>query len=102
MIDPISCDHARSLLARGAQLVDVRSPSEHAAGALPGAKNLPVETIYQWVNQLDPKKPLLLYCRSGARSGAARNFLRSMGFHETYNIGAYHQWLGCAETALAV
>ncbi len=97
MIDPLTCDDARALLASGAQLVDVRSPAEHAAGALPGAANLPVESIYSWVNSLDPKKPVLLYCRSGARSGAARNFLRGVGFGEAYNLGAYHQWLGCAE-----
>lgn len=99
MIDPLTCDQARELLARGAQLVDVRSPAEHAAGALPGAANLPVESIYVWVNSLDPKKPVLLYCRSGARSGAARNFLRSIGFHEAYNLGAYTAWRGCAEAA---
>jgi len=97
MVDPISCDQARALLARGAQLVDVRTPGEYAAGALPGAKNLPVEAIYQWMNQLDPTQPVLLYCRSGARSGAARNFLRSMGFREAYNLGAYRQWRDCAD-----
>src|SRR3972149_654498 len=99
MINPLTCGQARELLARGAQLVDVRSPAEHAAGALPGAANLPVESIYSWVNSLDQKKPVLLYCRSGARSGAARNFLHSLGFLEAYNLGAYHAWRGCTESA---
>jgi rhodanese-related sulfurtransferase len=92
VIDPLTCEEVRTLLARGAQLVDVRTPGEHAAGALPGAKNLPVEAIYQWMNQLDPAQPVLLYCRSGA----ARNFFRSMGFREAYNLGAYQQWRDCA------
>ena len=99
MINPLTCGQARELLARGAQLVDVRSPAEHAAGALPGAANLPVEAISQRAHLLDPAKPVLLYCRSGARSGAARNFLHSLGFLEAYNLGAYHAWRGCTESA---
>ena len=97
MTDPINCEEAQALLTRGAQLVDVRSPAEHAAGALPGAANLPVEAIYQWVNSLERDQPVLLYCRSGARSGAAANFLRNLGFGEVYNLGAYHAWRGCTE-----
>ena len=48
MTDPINCEEAQALLTRGAQLVDVRTPGEYAAGALPGASksagggNLPV------------------------------------------------------------
>lgn len=97
MTDSMNCDEVQALLTRGAQLVDVRTSGEYAAGALPGATNLPVETIYQWVNQLDREKPVLLYCRSGARSGAARNFLRGLGFHGAYNLGAYAVWRDCAE-----
>lgn len=99
MNDQLSCDHARSLLNRGAKLVDVRSPAEYASGALSGAANLPVEAIYQWVNSLERNQPVLLYCRSGARSGAAANFLRNLGFGEVYNLGAYHAWRGCTEAA---
>ena len=98
MTDPINCEEAQALLTRGAQLVDVRTPGEYVAGALPGASNLPVEAIYQWANDLDREKPVLLYCRSGARSGAARNFLRGLGFREAYNLGAYAAWRDCAET----
>ncbi|MBI3574379.1 MAG: rhodanese-like domain-containing protein [Gammaproteobacteria bacterium] len=97
MIDPMNCEEAQALLTRGAQLVDVRTPGEYAAGALPGASNLPVEAIYQWVNNLDREKPVLLYCRSGARSGAATHFLRGAGFREAYNLGAYAAWRDCAD-----
>jgi phage shock protein E len=38
---------------------------------------------------LDPAKPHYLYCRSGARSGAATSFLKSKGFKEVYNLGGY-------------
>lgn len=99
MTDPTNCEEVQTLLTRGARLVDVRTPGEYAAGALPGASNLPVEAITQWVNQLDREKPVLLYCRSGARSRAAQNFLRSLGFREAYNLGAYTAWRDCAGTA---
>ncbi len=99
MIDHLTCDDARALLARGGQLIDVRTPAEYHAGALPGAQNLPVEAIQHWIGAVDRRRPVLLYCRSGARSGMVKNFLRGLGFHEVYNLGAYHAWRGCAETA---
>ncbi len=100
MIDPINCEQARALLNQGGQLVDVRTPVEYAAGALSGAANLPLEAIHSWVQALDPRQPVLLYCRSGTRSGHASHFLRNLGFDRVYNIGAYEAWRGCA-TAVA-
>lgn len=99
MTDLTNCEEVQALLTRGAQLVDVRTPGEYATGALPGASNLPVEAIDQWMKHLDREKPVLLYCRSGARSGAARNFLHGLGFREAYNLGAYAAWRDCAGAA---
>lgn len=97
MIDSIPCHEARRLLEAGAQLIDVRSPGEYATGALKGAQNLPVEAIPGWYRRLDPARPVLLYCRSGARSGAAKGFLQQLGFQAVYNIGAYQAWRECPE-----
>ena len=85
----ISMDAARHLVARGAQLVDVRNPGEHERGALPGSVNIPLPLIQQAMKQLDRQTPVLLYCNSGQRSGMAKQLLDACGFSIVHNLGSY-------------
>ena len=80
-----ACD----LVARGAQLVDVRNPQEYARGALPGSINIPLPVIQQAMKQLDRQTPVLLYCNSGQRSGMAKRLLDACGFMTVHNLGSY-------------
>ena len=68
------------------QLVDVRQPGEFAAGSLPGAVNLPLHELAVRVDELDPDRRVVLLCRSGARSGAAAEFLTASGFGDVVNL----------------
>ena len=95
MNSEISCEQLRQLLAKGAQLIDVRSTMEFSQGALNGAINLPVNTIQSSIESIDKSKPVLLYCRSGARSGMVQQFLISLGFKDVYNIGGYTRYAFC-------
>lgn len=95
MNSEISCEQLRQLLAKGAQLIDVRSTMEFNQGALNGAINLPINTIQSSVESIDKSKPVLLYCRSGARSGMVQQFLVSLGFKDVYNIGGYTRYAFC-------
>jgi len=77
------------------QLVDVRRPEEFAAGHIEGAVNYNFQgaDFNKEVAQLDKSKPVLLYCRSGRRSGAASKKLKTMGFTEIYDLrGGYLNW----------
>lgn len=77
------------------QLVDVRRPEEFAAGHIEGAINYNFlgPDFNKEVVQLDKNKPVLLYCRSGRRSGAASQKLQDMGFKEIYDLqGGYLNW----------
>jgi phage shock protein E len=85
----ISSTDARHLVARGAQLVDVRNPMEYQRGALPGSINIPLPLIQQALKQLDRQTPLLLYCNSGQRSGMAKQLLDACGFLVVHNLGSY-------------
>lgn len=85
----ISSADARQLVARGAQLVDVRNPMEHQRGALPGSVNIPLPLIQQALKQLDRQTPVLLYCNSGQRSGMAKQLLDACGFSIVHNLGSY-------------
>lgn len=62
----ITPDEARQLVARGARLIDIRSPDEHARANIPGAENCPVEALGRVVGA-----PAVVYhCRSGMRTSA--------------------------------
>lgn len=95
MNSEISCEQLHQFLARGAQLIDVRSTMEYNQGALNGAINLPINTIQSSIESIDKSKPVLLYCRSGARSGMVQQFLISLGFQDVYNIGSYNKYAFC-------
>ena len=72
-----------------ALLVDVRTPEEFADGHYPGAINIPHETILDGLNQLGVTADIavILYCRSGNRSGQAEQVLQQKGFTEARNAG---------------
>jgi rhodanese-related sulfurtransferase len=84
---------ARELVQAGARLVDVRTPGEFAAGHLPGAINIPVQELDGRLAELKPKDtPVVLYCRSGRRSGSAARTLKSAGFAVVRDLGSMSRW----------
>lgn len=83
---------ARELVAGGATLVDVRSPTEFRSGHVPGARNMPVEEIAARLSELQPNQPVVLYCRSGGRSAAAGAVLVGAGFESVSDLGPMSAW----------
>jgi rhodanese-related sulfurtransferase len=70
-------------------LIDVREPFEFATHHVAGAINIPLQSIPKKMDELrEMSGPIVLYCRSGNRSGMATNFLKSHGFKEVYNGGS--------------
>ena len=67
---------------KGVQLVDVRTPTEFASGHLENAININVNeaNFKTKMEALDKSKPILVYCKSGGRSGRACGQLKEMGF----------------------
>ena len=78
-----------SAITHQALIVDVRTSKEFADGHYPGAINIPHETIMEGLNQLGvtADTSVILYCRSGNRSGQAEQVLREKGFTEARNAG---------------
>ncbi|MFA0414481.1 rhodanese-like domain-containing protein [Vibrio renipiscarius] len=74
---------------QGAVIVDVRTPQEFRSGHLENAVNYPLSDIAQYITQLDKTQPIVVYCRSGARSGRAYDYLQSQGFTQVHNAGGY-------------
>jgi len=84
---------AHALVARGALLVDVRSPGEFNAGHLDRARNIPVGEIGSRLAELGSRdQPIVLYCASGMRSATALSTLKRAGFKQVFNLGAMSNW----------
>lgn len=84
---------AHALVANGAKLVDVRTAAEFAAGHVAGAVNIPVQDLENRLGELgDQSAPVVLYCRSGARSSRASGILKKAGFSSVHDVGAMSRW----------
>jgi phage shock protein E len=85
-----SSEKIRKEIKKGrAYLIDVRTPEEFATGHLKFAQNFDFKAtdFKTKFKTLDKQKPVYLYCRSGNRSGKAKDTLQLLGFHFAYNIG---------------
>lgn len=67
-------------------LVDVRQDWEYEEFHLPGAKLIPLPELAERLNEIDAKKPTLVYCAVGGRSASAASILSGQGLEEVYNI----------------
>ncbi|HHJ80071.1 MAG TPA: rhodanese-like domain-containing protein [Candidatus Tenderia electrophaga] len=82
---------AWKMINDGALLVDVRTPGEFKQGHLPGAKLIPVSEVESRLAEFgeDKSKPIVVYCKSGMRSGKAEGILREKGYTNVLNGGGY-------------
>ena len=78
----ITPQEARDLIGRGHQLIDVREPDEYAQVRAEGAVNLPLSEFEARFREIDPARPAVLICRSGARSRRAAEYLAAQGYDE--------------------
>lgn len=74
-------------------LVDVREPEEWEIAHLPGAHLIPKGELTERVDELTRAAKLVLYCRSGNRSGEATRLLLDLGFSNVRNLrGGINAW----------
>ncbi|MFO7170010.1 MAG: molybdopterin-synthase adenylyltransferase MoeB [Chloroflexota bacterium] len=74
-------------------LLDVREANEWEIGHLPGAVRISVNELPARLNELDTAREMVVYCRSGARSGRAVDLLRQAGFRKVKNmVGGILRW----------
>ncbi len=86
---------AKALVDAGAKVVDVRTPEEFASGHVPGAVNVPYDEIAGRLSDVGPKDaPVIVYCRSGRRSGIAAEVLKKAGYTKVFDLQAATAWPG--------
>lgn len=73
------------------ELIDVREPMElEMDGNIEGAKNIPLGEVEDRKEEiLSIEKPVILFCRSGNRSGKALEYLASQGLKDGHNGGGW-------------
>jgi rhodanese-related sulfurtransferase len=87
-------ERVAELLESGeAEVVDVRTEEEHAAGRLAGVRHVPIDALSGEADLLESPKPVVFYCRSGDRSAAAADAFAASG-REAYNmVGGLLAWV---------
>lgn len=84
----------KDAIRSGAVIIDVRTPHEFDNGKVPGSINIPVDRISSSIERIrSMKKPVIVVCNSGARSGQAKDILKSAGLQEIYNGGSWESVL---------
>jgi phage shock protein E len=86
---------AKSLVASGARVVDVRTADEFASGHVPGAIHIPYDQLPGRAGEIGPPATaVVLYCRSGRRSAIAVDALKKVGFSKLYDMQTVTAWPG--------
>ncbi len=75
-------------------VIDVREPHEYNAGHVPGAKLIPVATVYARRDELPRDKEIIFLCAVGQRSALACEMAAAAGLTRLYNLeGGTDAWV---------
>jgi adenylyltransferase/sulfurtransferase len=93
-LSEMTADQLRAWRSEGREhaLLDVREPSEHAVASIDGAVLVPLGSLARSFDRLPRDRPVVVYCRSGARSARAVAQLRSAGFDAHNLAGGILAW----------
>lgn len=74
-------------------ILDVRTEIEFSAGSIKGAVNIPVDNLRERISELDPKKPVYVFCQVGLRGYLASRILVQNGFDNVFNLSGGYRLL---------
>ena len=76
-------------MERKITLIDVRTPLEFSSGNVKGSINIPMNEVVQRLSEIKELEPILVFCRSGARSQKVVDYLKNNGVVEVENGGGW-------------
>ena len=94
----ITCSQMKEIMKgdNNPRLIDVWTKEEYDEGHLDDAINIPYDVIVNpGVKEYDSileDTPIIVYCKSGNRSGQAYNSLKMAGYKNVYDLGAMSNW----------
>jgi adenylyltransferase/sulfurtransferase len=95
----------KAMIDRGPRpfILDVRNPEEIAICRIAGSTVIPLPELPSRLGELDPATPMIVHCKSGARSAKAIALLQAAGFSELKNLkGGILAWIQDVEPSLPV
>ena len=78
----------------GPQLIDVREPHERDAGHLAGSRHVELGALSAQAASIERTRPVIFYCRVGARSTMAAEAFRAAGYEAYSMAGGLVRWAG--------
>jgi len=102
-VPEISVEELKALRDRGERfvLVDVREPHEYPISDLPDSVKIPLGTLPSSLDRLSKEDDIVVYCRSGSRSGNAVQFLQRAGYARVKNLaGGINRWAEAIDPSL--
>ncbi|MDO8392610.1 MAG: FAD-dependent oxidoreductase [Actinomycetota bacterium] len=91
LIETVQWSELADELKAGAALIDVRTPREFAAGAIPGSRNIPVDDLRARCDEL-PDGPIVVTCAVGQRGNTASRIISQLGRSVKNLDGGYRTW----------
>jgi len=92
-VPEVSVAEASAAVDRGAVLIDVREPHEHAEQRIPGARLIPLGDVPERLAEIPAEGEVYVHCRLGGRSAKAVEFLISQGRGNARNVaGGIEAW----------
>ena len=85
-------DVAALLVGGEVQLIDVRQAHEHDAGRIAGGRLIELAEVSAQADTIDRERPVVFYCRSGARSAMATDAFRAAGIAAHNMAGGLLEW----------
>ncbi|HLI59397.1 MAG TPA: rhodanese-like domain-containing protein [Solirubrobacteraceae bacterium] len=74
------------------QLIDVRAPHEHEAGRIAGTRLIELSELTSRAGEIDRRRPVVFYCRSGGRSAMATEAFARAGYDAHNMTGGMLAW----------
>lgn len=76
------------------QVVDVREGYEREAGFIAGSRHIPLVELSSRAQEIERERPVVFYCRVGARSDMAAQAFRASGLEALSMRGGLVRWAG--------
>lgn len=77
---------------RAPQVIDVREPYEREAGHIAGTRHIPLTELTSQAATVERERPVVFYCRVGARSDMAAQAFRAAGYEAYSMSGGLVRW----------
>jgi sulfur-carrier protein adenylyltransferase/sulfurtransferase len=96
------CGISAGSVPAGASLLDVRETWEAEIASLPGALLVPLGSLPDVIDRLDPQEDWVVYCHHGMRSQQAVDYMRQHGFEHVTNLeGGIDAWAKANDPTMA-